>query len=88
VLKGIARVSSNTATVVQQKQLERLLTTSRKVRATSVTQDELKVAAAGLKATKKSAATAAKAAAASAEAKHAAAIAPVLGAGSTAEGTR
>ncbi len=88
MLKGLSRVSLNTATLVQQKQLEGLLKTRRKVRATSVTQAELQTAKQGMAATKKANVKAAGVATASAEAEKAAAMqAAVLGTTNGANGS-
>jgi hypothetical protein len=78
ILKGLSRVSMNKATLVQQKQLEKLIRTSHKVRATTVTKKELKVAKSGMTASKKSKSKAAAAAAANAEAQQAAATEAVV----------
>jgi hypothetical protein len=78
VLKGLSRVSKSKATLVQQKQMEKLLKTSRKARATSVTKKELKVAAKKMKASKKAGVSAAKAAQANATAQVAAAEASAM----------
>jgi hypothetical protein len=78
MLKGLSRVSMNKATLVQQKQLEKLIKTNHKVRATSVTKKELEVAKTGMKATKKAKSKAAAAATANAEAQQAAATEAVV----------
>ncbi len=88
MLKGLSRVSLNQATLVQQKQLAKLLKTSHKVRATSVTEAELQTAKQGMKATKKANVKAADAASANAEAQQAAAMqAAVLGTANGASGS-
>jgi hypothetical protein len=71
-LKVIARVSPNKATAVAQQKLAKLLKTSKKTRATTVTQGELQVAKKSIKATKTAKAKADAAATATAEAEHAA----------------